>query len=126
MAYSAFEVSSHTYVEPFPATGEKHEVPIVMHPVWSPDMTELFGRPPGRFLSVKVVTKPSFTFSNPVSHPMGRLMMRGSQLRRNLDILPDGKHFVGVVTADEGPGVGRPQIQVVEGWFEELKAKVPN
>ena len=123
VAYSAFGVSSQTYVEPFPATGEKHQVPIVMHPIWSPDMTELFGRPPGRFLSVKVVTKPSFTFSNPVSHPMGRLMMRGSQLRRNLDILPDGKHFVGVVRADEGPGVGSPQIQVVEGWFEELKAK---
>jgi hypothetical protein len=46
---------------------------------------------------------------------------------RNIDIMPDGKRFVVIGPSGE-PQTGvaaAPQIQVVEHWFEELKARVP-
>ena len=40
--------------------------------------------------------------------------------------MPDGKRFVGVAAADQTPSgsTSIQQIQVVENWFEELKARV--
>ena len=46
---------------------------------------------------------------------------------RTYDILPDGKHFIGVVPAGQarsGPA-SAPQIQVVLNWFEDVKQRVP-
>jgi hypothetical protein len=41
--------------------------------------------------------------------------------------MPDGKRFVGVISADhtQPATTSTPTIQVVEHWFEELKARVP-
>jgi hypothetical protein len=41
--------------------------------------------------------------------------------------MPDGKRFVGVISADQTQSAttSTPTIQVVEHWFEELKARVP-
>jgi eukaryotic-like serine/threonine-protein kinase len=128
VAYSVYQITStHTYVEPFPATGTKYEVPVIANPFWSPDGRELFGRPGGRFLAVNISTRPSFTFGNPVELPLGGLINRSARLGRNTDIVPpDGKQFVGVIPAERSTsGTSDPErIHVVEHWFEELKAKV--
>jgi serine/threonine protein kinase len=115
------------FVEPFPATGAKYRVSGNIHPFWSPDGTELFAFPRSRFASVTITTKPSFAFSTPVESPTGGFLVRGPSAERNVDIMPDGQRFVGIVSADQGPSgtLGGPRIQVVEHWFEDLKARVP-
>jgi hypothetical protein len=47
--------------------------------------------------------------------------------RRNHDILPDGRRFVGVVPAAQTKlgAVAGPEIRVVLNWHEELIRRVP-
>src|SRR6266508_1116332 len=123
LAYASIGV----FVEPFPATGAKYRVGGFIHPFWSPDGTELFAMPRGRFATITITTKPSFAFSTPVESSTGGLLERGPTSERNIDIMPDGKRFVGVVAIDQGQTStpAGPRIQVVEHWFEELRARVP-
>jgi eukaryotic-like serine/threonine-protein kinase len=117
------------FVQPYPATGARYNVGVGIHPFWSPDGTELFMSPRGRFQSVKITTRPAFGFAPPVDMPRNRAFInRGPNFERDSDITPDGKRFVGTSQAREGEtqaaGAVAPQIQVVEHWFEELKARV--
>jgi serine/threonine-protein kinase len=116
-----------SFVEPFPATGAKYRVSGFIHPFWSPDTTELFAIPRGSFATTAITTKPSFGFGLPIESPTGGLLERGPTNERNTDITPDGRRFVGVVATDQGQlaTLASPRIQVVEHWFEELKARVP-
>jgi hypothetical protein len=119
--------STGVFVEPFPTTGSKYRVSGFIHPFWSPDGTELFSIPRGRFATTTITTKPTFAFSTPNESSTGGFFERGPANERNTDIMPDGKRFVGIVAADQqqsGTAAG-PRLQVVEHWFEELKARVP-
>jgi hypothetical protein len=46
---------------------------------------------------------------------------------RTYDILPDGKHFIGVVPAGQAQtgAASAPQIQVVLNWFEDVTQRAP-
>jgi Tol biopolymer transport system component len=120
------------YVEPFPPTGSRRRISqgVGLYPLWSPDGSELFYRPgagSGRaFLrSVDIVTEPSFGFSNEQTLPVeGFTVARGY---RDYDMSPDGEQLLMVFPADR-PDSGepaRPQIVIVQNWFEELKERVP-
>ena len=113
-------------VQPFPATGAKYQVSTAIHPFWSPDGKELFFPSSAQLAVSGVTTKPSFTFANPAQLPIGGLLEGGNAIERNIDITPDGKRFVGVIAADQTQSgtTSTPQIQVVENWFEELRARV--
>jgi Tol biopolymer transport system component len=117
------------FVEPFPATGAKYRVVDgSSHPFWSPDGTELFSLPRDRLAAVTITTKSGFAFSPPVESPLGAFLNRGPASERNMDIMPDGRRFIGVVPADLTPAGGAltsPRIHVVEHWFEELEARLP-
>jgi len=115
------------FVQPFPATGAKYQVANGLHPFWSADGTEIFSVPRGRFHAVKITTRPTFGFAPPVELPRNRSIERGPAFERNIDAMPDGKRFVVIVPAGttDTAGAAAPQIQVVEHWFEELKARVP-
>ena len=120
--------SGSLFVQPFPPTGATY--PITKgtgnQPVWSRDGKELFYSPaPSQIAVVSVSTKPAFVVGNP--SPVPRTMLqRGPQFEVNFDIMPDGKHFVGVTNAGTAAGgSAAPQIEVVLNWFEELKARVP-
>jgi hypothetical protein len=120
--------SGGVFVQPFPATGAKYQISSNgIHPFWSPDGKELFFVPRGGFQSVNVTTQPGFTFSSPVAVPRASLLERGPGFERIIDMLPDGKRFVGVMTAGQAEAgtASVPTIQVVEHWFEELKTRVP-
>jgi Tol biopolymer transport system component len=125
VAYSTTEGgTSTTYVEPFPATGVKHQLfskdgDSPREVVWSPDGKALFynSRALG-FATVEVTTTPSLAFGNPVAVPRPfQLSPPGG--RRVYDIMRDGR-FVGFTAT-----IIAPQMQVVLNWFEELKARVP-
>jgi hypothetical protein len=113
-------------VQPFPATGAKYQVWGNASPaLWSRDGKELFANtgPPYRFEAVTVTTQPAIGFSRPVPANFGRgnLVGTGPQVR-NVDIMPDGQHFL-ILVQPGGNGVV-PQIQVVLNWTDELKRRV--
>jgi Tol biopolymer transport system component len=114
------------YVEPFPSTGAKASVPgeLLHHALWSADGKTLFYVPgPQPVTGVSVTTQPVLGFGNPITWP-GRLPNNTPfGAPRNFDIFPDGKRFIytRVDGGQIGGGVGRPQIQVVVNWWDELK-----
>jgi serine/threonine-protein kinase len=115
------------FVQPFPATGAKYEISNDIHPFWAPDGRELFFRPRGRVAVSAITTKPTFTFGNPAELPLGGFIDDGPRFERNMDITADGKRFIGVIRPGQAQSATTvtQSIQVVEHWFEELKARVP-
>jgi hypothetical protein len=126
---NAASVTFPLFVQPFPPTGTIYQiVSRGVHSSWSPDGRELFFDTDfSGFAVVNVSTKPTFMFSNPVSVPKGGADDRGPQSPRNYDIGLDGKRFLAVVPGGGASqsGLVASQIEVVENWFEELKARVP-
>ena len=119
------------YVQPFPASGARHELPveasrIAHHPLWSPDGKEMFFNPaPGLFAWISITTEPTVIFGKPEIGP--RPFLTGPPTnQRAFDIRRDGK-FVGLTEAGQTvSGTLIPhQIQVVLNWFEELKRLAP-
>ena len=125
------------YVQPFPATGAKYQIPKNdpsqndHHPVWSSDGKELFYIPAvGALAAVSVTTRPSVAFGNAV--PVPRKFTGGNNnssqnSEREYDVTPDGK-IVGPTQVSEQGQTGiyqAEEIRVVLNWMEELKARVP-
>jgi serine/threonine-protein kinase len=135
VAYTSNEnaQTANVYVQPFPATGEKYQIPTdgivnTNSPVWSADGKELFYIPrQGGLAVISVVTEPAFAFGNPVPvrRPAG-FSGASPNGQRGFDITRDGK-ILGVVEASqaEQDAPTAPQITVVLNWFEELKQRVP-
>ena len=121
------------YVQPFPATGAKYQIPknnpsqIDHHPVWSSDGKELFYIPAlGALAAINVTTQPSFAFGNAVPVPRkftGGATNSAPSNERDYDVTPDGK-IVGPTLASAETNTA-PEIRVVLNWFEELKRLVP-
>jgi Tol biopolymer transport system component len=115
-----------TFVQPYPATGAKHQIARGGRPAWSRDGKELFLVPaPGQFMVVNVSTRPSFAFTNPAPVPRGfGIADPGSP--RPYDVTPDGR-ILGVATHGQVQtgSSAATQIRVVLNWFEELKARAP-
>jgi serine/threonine-protein kinase len=130
VAYDAGEGSdTRIYVEPFPRTGARYRATNErgINPFWSPSGTELIYAPSGEtFAAVAFATRPSVGFGNPVPVPRGVLTGTTAGVRRTYDISPDGRHIVGIIDTSATAQEGRqPAIQVVLGWFDELRARVP-
>jgi len=118
------------YVQPFPATGSRYQVPKErsdFHPAWGPAGSELLYTPTSGQLSVvSVRTRPTLTFGRAVGLPAIPMQPRLSTNVRDYDVLPDGRILSTVNQSDQrGSGAGSPQIRVVLNWSEELKQRVP-
>jgi Tol biopolymer transport system component len=120
------------YVEPFPATGVKHQLsgPGFDGPhevAWSPDGTELLYVPKiFGFEAVKVTTQPTFAFGTAVTVPRP-FRVGAPNFRTPYDMAPHGR-VLGLVAqgqSESGPPNIPRQIDVVLNWFEELRARVP-
>ena len=127
---SAAQPSSRIYVRAFPPA-----TPYVApedadshHPAWSPDGGEIFYIPGGNRLgSFSFKSKPGVSFGSPVREPRSGFSTAASGSVRPYDVMPDGKHFIGVIAAGQSqPGAsGPPKLQVVLNWFEEVKQRAP-
>jgi Tol biopolymer transport system component len=134
LAYQAYKKgdlsSGRIYVQPFPPAATQYQVPQdgdSHHPLWSPDGKELFYIPgPSAFGSVGVTGKPGLSFGSPVRAPRSGFTTASPAFVRPYDILPDGKHFIGVVPAGQTQTGGGPaEIHVVLNWFEDVKQRAP-
>jgi hypothetical protein len=126
------DMPSSIFVEPFPPTGVRHQLPVTGRgeaggahkPLWSRDGGELFYVARlGVFESVPVTTRPVFAFGSAVAVP--RPFSPGAPTYRALfDVLPLGG-FVGLKpVGDTAPIYTAPAIQLVLNWFEEVNARV--
>jgi serine/threonine-protein kinase len=119
---------SAVYVQPFPPTGAKYQISSDAddghHPMWSPDGNELLFNPgPGPSLFVtRIPRQATFTFAEgpPI---VSTLRKAAPGYARPYDLTRDGRLLGLVDTSQTQPGAPAPQIQIVLGWFEELKAK---
>jgi dipeptidyl aminopeptidase/acylaminoacyl peptidase len=117
-------------VEAFPRRGAPYEITnsIAASPFWAPDGKALFyASGPNQFSAVTFTTQPSVEFGNPAPVFQGGLTALRFASPRNWDLAPDGKRILGTLDANYGTQqtTATPTIQVVLGWFEELKARVP-
>ena len=117
------------YAERFPELGSRQQISTAggTIPRWSPDGTELYYRSvDGRqVLAVSVATDPLFTAGVP------QVLFEGSYEapaggNRSYDVTPDGERFVMIKAGSSAAdGDGRPQVVLVQNWFEELKRLLP-
>jgi serine/threonine-protein kinase len=138
IAYGSTEGSPNAeqiYVEPFPPTGEKHQLTRESgaFPIWSPDGRSLFyrrnaqstaGEEVTEFAQVDIVDGETFRWRNERPVPVGSFQIFGGL--RDYDVLPDGR-FVMLFRGNrsESGEAERLRINVVLNWVEELKARVP-
>ncbi len=119
LAYESNESGgSEIYVVPFPKQNGKWQVSTGggFAPGWSRNGKELFYGIGNRVMVVDIVGQSSFDFS----HPRKLFDVPPSTGLR--DITPDGQRFLALVFPTEG--VTLPKINIVLGWFDEVKRKL--
>jgi serine/threonine-protein kinase len=126
LAYNVRDASAGTiYVEQFPATTTGARIPIgkEQNPFWSFDGKELLYSvgPNVPLMSVDATNAPRF--GNPVEIPRpGLRAINALDGPRLYDIAPDGR-ILGIRAVARAEQASSQLIEVVLGWFEELKQK---
>jgi Tol biopolymer transport system component len=122
--------ATKAFVQPFPATGARFQIPDAIdgaaRPVWTRSGDAiLVGAGTGRDAAIPVVTAPRFEFGKPEVFPLGARLESPPGVRRNSDPVGDGR-ILGLMPSASDPSAVSPvpRIAVVLNWFEELRAKV--
>jgi dipeptidyl aminopeptidase/acylaminoacyl peptidase len=117
---------SQVFVEPFPPTGAKYELPRRGgHPMWSPKGDALVTSIQALSHVTPVVTTPSFAFGPSVEVPRRGLVETNPFTgRRQSDMMPDGR-IMGLMSPGGDGGLGSRDILVVLNWFDEVLQRVP-
>jgi len=131
MAYQSDEAGRmEIYVRPFPNVDDGLW-PVSnaggVQPLWSRDGRELFyleQGPPARLISVSIdATGTGFSFDTRT--PILDWQYGVGTFGREYDVSPDGQRFL-IIKTSAGVNEGeRPQIIVVQNWFEELNRLAP-
>ncbi len=111
---------NEVYVVPYPAMNGKWQISTggtSSAPIWSPTGNELFFVEKGNLMKVDVKRTPNLTFSRPQ-----RVCAMPGSLFGVYDITRDGKRFLINLSAEENDTT-ITQMNVVVGWFDELKHK---
>jgi WD40 repeat protein len=106
------------YVEPFPATGERHQAPkqgLDYHPVWAPDGRTIFyiSVLGGPLKSVPITLQPSVAFGTPTNVARGPRPGLRSTETRGFDILPDGRFVSLAAVPEEAGGSRAPELRIL-------------
>jgi WD40 repeat protein len=107
------------YVVPFPGPGGKWQVSNAggSNPIWARDVRELFYLSGKKLMVVDVTLNPTFDFS-----PGRELCALPDSVVNVSDCTADGKRFV--VTVARSRDNTANQVNVVVGWFEELRKRL--
>lgn len=129
IAYTLRGQGNNIYVEPFPATGVKHQITTENghHPVWLPDGHLSFRVGNNDQMVVSVDAGAAFSFRPPVPALPGGLPGIDTTGSASYDVTRDGSAFLAVSPASDAPQTvtEAQEIHVVVNWFEELKRLVP-
>ena len=132
--YTSNEVGTlELYAKPYPVeVGARQRITTETGsaPVWVRNGGELIFQPDNnRLEAVEITTEPRLTRTKPtrlfLESEVGANLVNGFD--RNYDVSVDGQRFPVVSSDSSGTGslFGRPQINIVLHWFEELKEGVP-
>jgi serine/threonine-protein kinase len=123
------------YVRPYPGPGPAELVSIdgALSPVWRPDGNGLFFLSPATPAGKRSMMAVDFAAGSPprIGRPWPLFEFDPSDLKlacapvRCYDVAPDGQHFYGVRAQSPPPPPVVTHINLIQNWFEELKAKVP-
>ncbi len=122
LAYESDESGrNEVYVRPYPGPGAKFQVSTEggTEPVWARGGRELFYRNDRKLIAVEVSLGQQFRAGKPRTLFERRFPRHFH--RPVYDVAPDGARFV-TIQSEEEPAPER--LNVVLGWFEELKSKV--
>jgi Tol biopolymer transport system component len=117
------------FVEPFPPTGAKRQLPkrlLDYHPRWAADGNGIWYVPGAArpLVLVPIRLQPSIVFGMPVEMTRAPLPGLLSLDVRGYDVLPDGR-IVSVSSNTAGAAAFPLEFRVVLNWFEELKRLAP-
>ena len=117
-----------SFVEPFPATGAKYQVPVKAgHPFWSRRGDRLFLNSASTASTViDVRTTPTLAFTAPRDFPRARRSEPNPAIApRWADAMPDGR-IIGITTdlGDLANGTLPRQFEVILNWQQALDAKL--
>ena len=134
MAYVSDESGEREiYVRPFPNVNDaRRQIPsgFGVAPVWGPDGRELFYQTtdgpddPVRLMVVPVETEPAFDSGIPAALFEGPYRLGVGGAVNPFDVSQNGQRFL-MIKENIVPPSERPQIVIVQNWFEELKERVP-
>jgi eukaryotic-like serine/threonine-protein kinase len=116
-----------TFVEPFPPTGARFELPArveAAHAVWLPSGRGLIYQDYGTWLHVDVTAGATMQIGTPRAIERGGVMLSTAFSRRNMDVIPGTDSFLVVVPADltsVAPAGGDRQIDVILNWQALLR-----
>jgi hypothetical protein len=121
----AYSSNFDVYIQPFPGPGGPRQISTNggVEPIWAPNGRELFYRLPGpeaTLVAVTIETAPSVRSGRPRKLFEGKYA--GTFYGASNDIAPDGR-FLMIKPGEEE--LEPLRIQLVQGWFEELKRRVP-
>jgi serine/threonine-protein kinase len=123
----AYASNDEVYIQPFPGPGGPRQISTNggVEPIWAPNGRELFYLLPGRrnvatLLAVAIETSPSVRSGRP--QKLFELRYVPTDYGASYDIAPDGRFLMMKPSEDE---VAPLRIQLVQGWFEELRRRVP-
>lgn len=118
LAYDSNESGKYeVYVVPFPKKGGKWQISSGggFRPMWSRNGKELTYTQGSRLMTVSVSLPPTFDFSAP------KKLCDLPPSSRVFDIMPDGQRFA--IAMAQSDQVAVTKINVVVGWFDELREK---
>lgn len=111
---------NEVFVVPFPKMNGRWQVStggVTSAPIWGPQGKELFYTERGNLMKVDITGEPNITFSRSQKVCTMPLSLFGLH-----DISRDGTKFLITVSAEEN-SVQLTQLNVVVGWFSELRQK---
>ncbi len=106
-------------VQPFPGPGGRVQVSVNggAEPVWSRDGSRLFYRGDGMLMAAMIGPGPAFSVVRHDSVLADTYVFAGNP-HANYDVMPDGRHFIFLQSADVG------ELVVVSNWDAVVRARM--
>ena len=114
------------YVRPFGRPGARRQLTTEggSEVVWAPSGSELFYRDGDKMMAIPVAGTADFEAGKPKALFEGRYLRKSTAPGiSNYDVSHDGRRFLMVKPGEEE--LAPQAIEVFQGWFEELKRRVP-
>jgi Tol biopolymer transport system component len=128
-AFTESGAATEIYVRAFPDNGGKWQISSGggTFAVWSPNGHELFYRTEGQQIMVVSYTTKGDSFVPDKPRLWSEKRLADTGFLQNLDIYPDGKRFIVLMSAEEpGQQRGNNEVIFLENFFDEVRRRAPS